>query len=76
MSKFAVRKKPKIAWKSSFRIIYRTIFSPLLPTFATRFSGDVKTWRYLAAKVGMSKGGESNGSLPLRKQHARAISVA
>jgi hypothetical protein len=33
-----VVKDPKSAWKSSFRENCRTIFSPILPPFATRFS--------------------------------------
>ena len=45
------------AWKSSFRLNYRTVFSPIVPPFAARISRVLQTWRYLAAKVGMSKGG-------------------
>ena len=50
-------KDPKMAWNSSFRLIYWTIFSPVVPYFATRISRVVQTWRYMAAKIGMSKGG-------------------
>ena len=50
-------KDPKMAWKSPFRLNYRTIFWPIVPPFATKISRVVRTWRYLAAKVGMSKGG-------------------
>ena len=31
--------------------------SPIVPPFATRISRVLQMWRYLAAKVGMSKGG-------------------
>ena len=50
-------KDPKMAWKSSFRLNYQTVFSPIVPPFTTRISDIVQMWRYLAAKVGMSKGG-------------------
>ena len=47
-------KDPKMARKSSFRL---NLSDNILAREPTRISRVVQTWRYLAAKVGMSKSG-------------------
>ena len=58
---------PGFTWKSEPQAKLTGHFSSVIPSFADRGLSHVAcTWRHLEAKVGRSKGGESNGNLPLR----------
>jgi hypothetical protein len=64
-------KNPVITWKLGHRQNSPTISRPIISLLgALAF---LWTWRHLAAKVGTSKGGESNCKLPLRTSLERSV---
>jgi len=55
---------PKFTWRSEFRQNYRTVSCPQSHLSLLGSLASLRTYRHLAAKVGTSKAGESNGKLP------------
>ena len=53
----------KFTWKSGFRQNYRTLSRQQFHLSLLRSLASLRTYRHLAAKVGTSKGRESNGKL-------------